>query len=69
MRWLVERHAELTGSPRSALLLEHWAKATTHLWHVLPKDQVRRYEEGPGRAGRHGLNRAPSRASCKRPRD
>ena len=50
VRWLVERHAELTGSPRSALLLEHWAKATTHLWHVLPKDQVRRYEEG--QAGR-----------------
>ncbi|HEU0170522.1 MAG TPA: glutamate synthase large subunit [Acidimicrobiales bacterium] len=50
VRWLVERHAELTGSPRSAMLLEHWAKATTHLWHVLPKDQVRRYEEG--QAGR-----------------
>ncbi len=50
VRWLVERHAELTGSPRSAMLLEHWAKAATHLWHVLPKDQVRRYEEG--QAGR-----------------
>ncbi|HKY67491.1 MAG TPA: glutamate synthase large subunit, partial [Acidimicrobiales bacterium] len=50
VRWLVERHAELTGSPRSAMLLEHWGKATTHLWHVLPKDQVRRYEEG--QAGR-----------------
>jgi glutamate synthase domain-containing protein 3 len=46
VRWLVERHAELTGSARSATLLEHWAKACSHVWHVLPKDQVRRYEEG-----------------------
>jgi glutamate synthase domain-containing protein 2/glutamate synthase domain-containing protein 3 len=46
VRWLVERHAELTGSQRSARLLEHWAKAAAHVWHVLPKDQVRRFEEG-----------------------
>ena len=50
MRWLVERHAELTGSARSALLLEHWATAASHVWHVLPKGQVRRFEEG--QAGR-----------------
>jgi glutamate synthase (ferredoxin) len=50
VRWLVERHAELTGSARAATLLEHWGKATSHLWHVLPKHQVRRYEEG--QAGR-----------------
>ena len=50
VRWLVERHAELTGSPRSAMLLEHWAKAAAHVWHVLPKDQVRRFEES--QAGR-----------------
>ena len=64
VRWLVERHAELTGSPRSAMLLEHWAKAVTHLWHVLPKDQVRRYEESQAGPRRHGLNRHPSAASC-----
>ncbi len=46
VRWLVERHAELTGSRRAAMLLDHWAKATAHVWHVLPKDQVRRFEEG-----------------------
>ncbi len=45
VRWLVERHAELTGSQRSATLLENWAKAAAHVWHVLPKDQVRRFEE------------------------
>jgi glutamate synthase domain-containing protein 2/glutamate synthase domain-containing protein 1/glutamate synthase domain-containing protein 3 len=46
VRWLVERHAELTGSRRAQTLLDHWAKATAHVWHVLPKDQVRRFEEG-----------------------
>jgi len=46
VRFLVERHAELTGSPRAARLLEHWAKACANVWHVLPKDQVRRFEEG-----------------------
>jgi glutamate synthase domain-containing protein 3 len=46
LRWLVERHAELTGSRRSAKVLDHWDAATSHVWHVLPKDQVRRYEEG-----------------------
>jgi glutamate synthase domain-containing protein 3 len=46
LRWLVERHAELTASRRSAKVLEHWDTATSHVWHVLPKDQVRRYEEG-----------------------
>jgi glutamate synthase (ferredoxin) len=44
VRWLVERHAALTGSRRSALLLEQWAKAVGHVWHVLPKDEVRRIE-------------------------
>jgi glutamate synthase (NADPH/NADH) large chain len=50
VRWLVERHAELTGSRRSAFLLEHWAQAAAHVWHVLPKGQIRRFEES--QAGR-----------------
>jgi glutamate synthase domain-containing protein 3 len=50
VRWLVERHAELTGSPRSAALLARWSEAADHVWHVLPKDQVRRIEES--KAGR-----------------
>ena len=29
---------------RSALLLDQWAKAVGHVWHVLPKDEVRRIE-------------------------
>ncbi len=50
VRWLVERHAELTGSARAALLLENWSEAASHVWHVMPKGQVRRFEEG--QAGR-----------------
>jgi len=45
VRWLVERHAELTGSLRAIALLADWHKVTDHLWHVLPKDRVRRIEE------------------------
>jgi glutamate synthase domain-containing protein 2/glutamate synthase domain-containing protein 3 len=44
VHWLVERHAALTGSRRSASLLDEWAKAVGHVWHVLPKDEVRRIE-------------------------
>ena len=39
-----------SGTPSSParaappLLLDHWAKAVGHLWHVLPKDEVRRIE-------------------------
>ncbi|HEX8805058.1 MAG TPA: glutamate synthase large subunit, partial [Acidimicrobiales bacterium] len=50
VRWLIERHAELTGSPRSARLLAGWDDAADHVWHILPKDQVRRIEGG--QAGR-----------------
>jgi glutamate synthase domain-containing protein 2/glutamate synthase domain-containing protein 1/glutamate synthase domain-containing protein 3 len=44
VRWLIERHAALTGSRRSARLLDRWGKAVGHVWHVLPKDEVRRIE-------------------------
>jgi glutamate synthase domain-containing protein 3 len=48
--WLVERHAELTGSSRAAGLLKDWDEAGEHFWHVLPIDRVRRLEEsGAGR--------------------
>jgi glutamate synthase (ferredoxin) len=50
VRWLVERHTELTGSTRALALLVNWDEAADHVWHILPKDRVRRIEEGP--AGR-----------------
>ena len=44
LRWLVERHHELTGSPRAAELLADWVSAAGHLWLVAPVDRVRRIE-------------------------
>jgi glutamate synthase domain-containing protein 3 len=49
-RWLVERHAELTGSLRALELLKVWDQAAEQLWHVLPKDRVARI--GETQAGR-----------------
>ncbi|MGI8983126.1 MAG: glutamate synthase large subunit [Acidimicrobiales bacterium] len=46
LRWLVERHHELTGSVRAAELLKDWEAAADEFWHVLPIDRVRRIEQG-----------------------
>jgi len=52
VRWLVERHAELTASPRSLKVLDRWDEMAEHVWHVLPKSQMRRIEgEQAGRVG------------------
>jgi glutamate synthase domain-containing protein 2/glutamate synthase domain-containing protein 1/glutamate synthase domain-containing protein 3 len=45
LRWLIERHQELTGSGRAGELLKDWEAATEHFWHVLPIDRVRRIEQ------------------------
>ena len=45
LRWLVERHHELTGSARAAQLLGDWDAAADQIWHVLPVDRVRRIEQ------------------------
>jgi glutamate synthase (ferredoxin) len=42
LRWLVERHVELTGSARGHELLDTWETAVEHLWHVLPQARVQR---------------------------
>jgi len=44
LRWLVERHQELTGSSRAAELLSDWAATVAHVWVVAPVDRVRRME-------------------------
>ncbi|MDP8987178.1 MAG: glutamate synthase-related protein, partial [Actinomycetota bacterium] len=46
LRWLVERHHELTGSIRAAELLKDWHATVEHFWHVVPIDRVRRIEQG-----------------------
>jgi glutamate synthase domain-containing protein 2/glutamate synthase domain-containing protein 1/glutamate synthase domain-containing protein 3 len=50
LRWLVERHADLTRSSRVAMLLKDWDRAADAIWHVVPKDRVRRI--AGGQAGR-----------------
>jgi glutamate synthase domain-containing protein 3 len=42
LRWLVERHVDLTGSLRGTSLLDTWDEAIEHLWHVLPRDRADR---------------------------
>jgi glutamate synthase domain-containing protein 3 len=54
VRWLIERHVELTGSMRGQLLLENWAFTAQQLWYVAPVDRVRRIETA--QAGRVGAN-------------
>ncbi|MCU1462089.1 MAG: glutamate synthase [nadph] large chain precursor [Acidimicrobiales bacterium] len=44
LRWLIERHHQLTGSPRATELLADWAMLERHVWAVLPIDRVRRIE-------------------------
>ncbi|MBV9411694.1 MAG: glutamate synthase large subunit, partial [Acidimicrobiia bacterium] len=44
VRWLIERHHELTQSPRAAELLKDWASTVNHMWLVAPTDQIRRIQ-------------------------
>jgi glutamate synthase (ferredoxin) len=44
LRWLIERHQELTGSQRALSLLQDWAGTASHVWAVQPIDRVRRTE-------------------------
>ncbi|HZQ27791.1 MAG TPA: glutamate synthase large subunit [Acidimicrobiales bacterium] len=51
LRWLVERHHELTGSPRAAMLLAEWATTCEQVWLVVPKNRSRQLEEQAARVG------------------
>ena len=44
LRWRIERHAELTGSPRGQALLADWDATVADMWLVAPVDQIRRME-------------------------
>ena len=41
MRGLLERHRDLTGSPRAAWILEHWADAQQRFIKVFPHEYKR----------------------------
>ena len=52
LRWMVERHFELTASPRAKSLLEDWHTTVEQMWHVVPVGRVPRMEaQGEGRVG------------------
>jgi glutamate synthase (ferredoxin) len=52
LRWLVEQHLDLTGSPRAAELLENWTTNACEFWHVVPLGRVKRMEaQHAGRVG------------------
>ena len=54
VRWLVEKHFELTGSRRAQQLLEDWRSMGEQLWYVAPVDRVKRIEaQHAGRVGAH----------------
>ena len=42
VRGLLERHRDLTGSPRAAWILEHWADAQQRFIKVFPHDEYKR---------------------------
>jgi len=45
LRWRIERHAELTGSPRAAALLADWDTTVDAMWLVAPVDLIKRLEQ------------------------
>ena len=45
LRWTVERHHELTGSPRALALLEQWEATVADFWLVAPADEIRRLQD------------------------
>jgi glutamate synthase (ferredoxin) len=40
LRWLVERHAQLTGSQRAHRLLADWESTVDQLWHIVPRTRA-----------------------------
>ena len=52
LRWLIERHVELTGSVRGAEVLADWEGMLDSIWHIQPKTATRRHEaQAGGRVG------------------
>ena len=45
LRWRIERHAELTGSPRATALLADWDTTVSDMWLVAPVDLIKRLEQ------------------------
>jgi glutamate synthase (ferredoxin) len=46
LRWLVERHAALSGSVLATSLLADWEETAQSFWHILPKQRPERIQVG-----------------------
>jgi glutamate synthase (ferredoxin) len=51
LRWLVERHHELTGSAMAAALLGDWHDGSQLFWAITPKGRSRQLESHTARVG------------------
>jgi glutamate synthase (ferredoxin) len=51
LRWLVERHYELTDSPRAEAVLGNWADTAAAMWVVTPKGRSKQLESHTARVG------------------
>lgn len=40
--WLIERHHELTGSPRTRDILADWETSLSRMWHIVPRSTAAR---------------------------
>ncbi|MBI4226967.1 MAG: glutamate synthase large subunit, partial [Candidatus Omnitrophica bacterium] len=48
VKGMIQRHLELTGSPRAKALLDGWAHTAPRFWKVRPKETVARIEAAVG---------------------
>lgn len=65
VRGLLERHRDLTGSPRAAWILEHWAQAQTQFIKVFPHEYKRVLGVARGTAESGASYSSPTTSSPK----
>ena len=65
VRSLLERHRDLTGSPRAAWILEHWAQAQTQFIKVFPHEYKRVLGVARGTAESGASYSSPTTSSPK----
>jgi glutamate synthase (ferredoxin) len=53
---LVQRHLELTGSPRAAEILERWNDFLPQFWRVMPREAVAKIEAASEGAASDGTS-------------
>jgi glutamate synthase domain-containing protein 2/glutamate synthase domain-containing protein 1/glutamate synthase domain-containing protein 3 len=51
LRWLIERHVELTESPRARAVLDDWHESVQQFWVITPKGRSRQLDTATTRVG------------------